>query len=546
MRHIIVLAFIAAILLRPGNTKGDFICGEPFLVPNVSSDYDDTYVRIAADGLSLYITSYRPGGYGERDLWVAQRSTKNDEWGTPVNLGPKVNSRGWDACASISTDNLALYFYSQDRPGGYGGLDLWVSTRETTEDDWGDAVNLGPPFNSAGHEWAPYISADNLSLYFACDWSGGSGSVDMWMSARETTHDDWGTPVNLGSTVNWWGWDCKTDISADGRTLFFTRREPPSEDYDIWVTRRATIHNDWGTPVPLPINTSYAEASQSISANGSILYFVSNRPATPGGVDIWQAPIEPVVDLNGDGVVNAVDLCIMVDHWGKNYPLCDIGPTPLGDGIVDVQDLIVLSEHLFEDYRIMAHWMLDETEDNVAFDSIHGNDGTLNGDPMWQPAQGQVNGALQFDGEGGYVSTPFILDPTAGPFSVFAWIKGDEAGRIILSQAGSYCDWLATDSTGKLKTDLPYPLPALESDWVITDDIWHQIGLVCDTASTILYMDGAEVVRNNFSPIMPAQGGLYIGAGKDLEPGTFWSGLIDDIRIYSVALSAEEIEALAR
>ena len=60
-------------------------------------------------------------------------------------------------------------------------------------------------------------------------------------------------------------------------------------------------------------------------------------------------PIRSVVDLNGDGIVDALDMCIIVDHWGTDEPLCDIGPMPWGDGIVDVQDLIVLAEHLFEE-----------------------------------------------------------------------------------------------------------------------------------------------------------------------------------------------------
>ncbi len=67
-------------------------------------------------------------------------------------------------------------------------------------------------------------------------------------------------------------------------------------------------------------------------------------------MDIWQAPIIPIVDFNGDGIVDATDVCIMIDHWGEDYPMCDIGPTPFGDGIVDVQDLIVLAEHLFEEF----------------------------------------------------------------------------------------------------------------------------------------------------------------------------------------------------
>jgi hypothetical protein len=81
-----------------------------------------------------------------------------------------------------------------------------------------------------------------------------------------------------------------------------------------------------------------------------MLYFHSDRVGGFGNFDLWQAPVIPIVDLNGDGIVDATDMCIMVDHWGTDNELCDIGPMPWGDGIVDVQDLIVLAEHLFEEF----------------------------------------------------------------------------------------------------------------------------------------------------------------------------------------------------
>ena len=98
------------------------------------------------------------------------------------------------------------------------------------------------------------------------------------------------------------------------------------------------------------INSSSGETSPYFSADGSTLYFGSDRAGGSGNVDIWQVSIEAVVDLNGDGIVDSADMCIIVDYWGTNEPSCDIGPTPLGDGIVDVQDLIVLAEHLFEEF----------------------------------------------------------------------------------------------------------------------------------------------------------------------------------------------------
>lgn len=142
-------------------------------------------------------------------------------------------------------------------------------------------------------------------------------------------------------------------ISHDGLLLFFGSDRPGgSGGHDLWVTRRATTNDPWGTPVNLgpTINSSAVyDQTPNISADCSTLFFSSNRPGGVGGSDLWQVSIDPVVDLNADGIVDAVDMCIMVDNWGTDDPLCDIGPMPWGDGIVDVQDLIVLAEHLFEE-----------------------------------------------------------------------------------------------------------------------------------------------------------------------------------------------------
>jgi N-acetylneuraminic acid mutarotase len=96
----------------------------------------------------------------------------------------------------------------------------------------------------------------------------------------------------------------------------------------------------------------------------------------------------PLLDFSGDGIVDADDMVTMIDHWGENYPLCDIGPTPLGDGIVDVQDLIVLAEHLFEEPGLVAYWKLDEAAGDTAHNSVGKYDGTLRGGPR-QDAHGR-------------------------------------------------------------------------------------------------------------------------------------------------------------
>jgi hypothetical protein len=263
-----------------------------------------------------------------------------------------------------------------------------------------------------------------------------------------------------------------------------------------------------------------------------------------GGLAVYRP--EPAVDFNGDGIVDCVDMCMMIDHWGTDEPLFDIAPRPFGDGIVDVQDLILLSEHLFEENfppELVAYWKLDETEGDIAYDSVAVNDAVVFGDAIWQPDGGQVDGSLQFDGIDDYLSADFMLNRTDTKFSVFAWVKGGMPGQVVFSQAGA-SDWLGAETTnGSLMTELRFLGTAsrpLQSQTVITDGQWHRIGLVYDRDGLCryLYVDGAEVAKDIDSVVgIHSSGGLYIGAGKNLEPGTFWSGLIDDVRIYNRAIT---------
>jgi hypothetical protein len=282
-----------------------------------------------------------------------------------------------------------------------------------------------------------------------------------------------------------------------------------------------------------------------------------NVSAGLGSYDIWQVSILPVVDLNGDGKVDFKDFRKLALYWGQDEPSCDIAPLPFGDGIVDAKDLNLLAEYLLKEFQPVAHYKLDETEGTTAHDSIGDNDGTLQGNPAWQPTGGMVGGALLFDGVDDYVSTGFILDPGKESFSAFAWIKGGAPGQVIISQMDTTdgrttnpgSAWLWADSSyGRLITRLMRPpFDPLVSESVITDDQWHHVGLVYDFdgLKRYLYVDGAEVAKDtDVVGGIGSDDGLYFGAGKTLDAGSFFFGLIDDIRIYDRALSAEEVAEL--
>jgi len=191
---------------------------------------------------------------------------------------------------------------------------------------------------------------------------------------------------------------------------------------------------------------------------------------------------------------------------------------------------------------LIAHWKLDEVQGSTARDNVTGEDAFVFGDPLWLPAGGIVDGALQLDGVDDCVVTASGMNLTEGPFSVTVWINGGTPGQVIISQQ-VVSDWVVLDTEGKLMTELksagrPNRGPLL-SDATITDGDWHRIGLVWDGSYRRLSVDGAEVAcdAESLSGLENASSSLYIGVGEDYAAGTFFSGLIDDVRIYNRVVS---------
>ncbi len=249
-------------------------------------------------------------------------------------------------------------------------------------------------------------------------------------------------------------------------------------------------------------------------------------------------------------------------HWGQSVGTLSDAQTFAELAACAVKVMTVgeaISSDSWPKYSpLIAHWELDETEGDIAYDSAGDSDGICHGEPLSQPAGGKVNGALQLDGIDDYISTDFVLNPADSALSVFAWVKGDSAGHVIISQTdgtGTGETWLGAESPdGKLMTGLVPPVfgrsapQPLISESAITDGQWHHIGLVWDRSYRYLYVDGVEAAGDTeaLAPLEASDGGLYIGAGKTLEAGSFFSGLIDDVSIYNRALRTEDIEALAR
>ncbi len=173
--------------------------------------------------------------------------------------------------------------------------------------EWSQPTNLGPPVNTVLVEQTPAISPDGLSLYWLCTrpasagggpCPGGLGGLDIWFSTRARAGDPWGPPQNPGPPLNTPYHEWMPDFSEDGRQLYFVSGRPGSfGGSDLWVSERSNKHDNfgWRTPVNLgsAVNTGYNERGPALfqEAGRTLLYFQSDRPGL-GDFDIYMTALE--------------------------------------------------------------------------------------------------------------------------------------------------------------------------------------------------------------------------------------------------------------
>ncbi len=266
----------------------------------VNSSVIDQHPALSRKGRSLYFISNRAPGVGGLDIWVCQRSSVNDAWGPPQNLGPIVNSSSTENAPTLSPDEHLLFFAS-NRPGGSGGTDIWVSRRQNRRDDfgWGTPVNLGPAINTAADEEGPTYFDDEETgstvLHFTSNraWGAGDcngpkvGDFDIYMS---TLQDDetFGLVClvqELSSPLR----DTRTAIRRDGLEIFITSNRAMGQGLlDLWVATRESTSEPWSTPVNLgsTVNSAFNDGAPALSFDSTALYFYSDRLGGLGGNDL--------------------------------------------------------------------------------------------------------------------------------------------------------------------------------------------------------------------------------------------------------------------
>lgn len=358
-------------------------------------------------------------------------------------------------------------------------------------------------------------------------------------------------------------WVYKADFVSDYCNLIDSFQTLPTGP-EVWICKPVPAFDNPYTISPTVVNQEIPPLIDQIAAikgtpvidlyhplldHGNL--FPDGIHPNAEGAGIMAQTIAPLLlgvnksaDFNGDGRVNLLDLAILAQSWLQDSNTLDLAPVPNGDGLVSMPDLMGLSRIWLTYPGILAHWPLDESEGTIAVDTAGDANGVLHGDPQWQPDGGVLAGALSLDGLDDYVNLGRVMNPHDGPFTLFVWVQGGGPNQIILCQSSSARNTttlLGTNASGALMTaatDGGRATQDLDSDTVITDGHWHRVRLVWDGALRSLYVDGHQVARDT-QPLGSMRGStvpLLLGTGGQKTPGTFWQGLIDDVRIHDVAI----------
>lgn len=218
----------------------------------LNSISNETAPNVSSDGHYLAFGSDRDGGCGGFDVWISHRTDTSVDigdggWEQPVNVGCTINSVGPDDGPFLFTDpdtgKISLYFTSQNRAGGLGDWDVWMSELDR-RGNWSDPVDVSE-LNTAARDTRTAFRDDGLEMYITSMRPGsvadttGAPSLDIWVSTRDKRQDPWGKPVDVGGNLNTVFSDGAPVLSSDGTEMFFYSNKPGGfGGNDLYVTHR--------------------------------------------------------------------------------------------------------------------------------------------------------------------------------------------------------------------------------------------------------------------------------------------------------------------
>jgi outer membrane protein OmpA-like peptidoglycan-associated protein len=207
-------------MLAVRDNTGKFNIGEPMPYPFNEGDDNQGGCTISIDNKHLYFAMMRQEGGAQPNCDIYYSVNIDDEWKPIRKLSVAVNHPiYWDSQPTVSADNNSIIFAS-DRPGGFGGIDLYITTKDPVTNLWGPPQNLGPKINTAGDEKTPFIHSDSETLYFSSNGHYGFGGYDIFF-VRKNDKGEWGDPENIGSPINSGSDNTGFFVSGDAKTGYF-------------------------------------------------------------------------------------------------------------------------------------------------------------------------------------------------------------------------------------------------------------------------------------------------------------------------------------
>lgn len=309
-------------------------------VAKLNTNFYDYATVMSSRGDEMYFSSSRPGSTGEAtdpitgqnfmDIWVT-KIDRNENWGQPEPLGSPINTGDSEGTMCFDSRGKTMWFTRcpvEDKMNI--GCEIFMV--EKKGQSWGEPKKLNLKDHDTTHVGHPCVSPDGNTLIFSSNMAGGYGGVDLWLTTYDKRNDEWSLPVNLGEGINTAGNDCFPTWGPNGELIYSTDGLVGLGGLDIYKAERVGEENKWKNPknIGFPLNSCRDDYSMIYTETGKVErgYISSNRNGSKGdnSQDIWDFYLPPIlVDLDiivsnvetGAAIPNAK--VVIVGSNGENY-----------------------------------------------------------------------------------------------------------------------------------------------------------------------------------------------------------------------------------
>ncbi|MCB9225282.1 MAG: OmpA family protein [Crocinitomicaceae bacterium] len=309
-------------------------------VTKLNTDAFDYSTVMSPRGDEMYFSSSRAGSTGEAtdpitgqnfmDIWVS-KIDRNDNWGQPEPIGDPINTGDSEGTLCFDGRGKSMWFTRcpvEDKMNI--GCEIWMVEKKGKA--WGEPVKLSLKDHDTTHVGHPAVSDDGNTLIFASNMAGGFGGVDLWMSTYDKRNAEWSLPVNLGSEINTPGNDMFPTFGPSGELYYASDGMVGLGGLDIYRTEKVGDQMKWKNPTNLgyPMNSCRDDYHIIYTAMGKEQkgYISSNRNGSKGehSQDIWDFYLPPILvdldilvtDLETGAPVPGAKV-ILVGSNGENY-----------------------------------------------------------------------------------------------------------------------------------------------------------------------------------------------------------------------------------